>query len=250
MKESVPPELSLYLDELTDRLEWILGSRLVGVYAGGSLALDAYRHGRSDVDVAAVCTTALSREEKLTIVAALRHDVFPCPARGLEFVLYRLGVARSGTPEPGFELNLNTGEQMAFRVDFEAEPRDAHWFGIDRSILADRGVAIAGPPAATVFAPLHREAVLQLLAESLEWHSRGIGRSDDAVLNAARALRFAHEGVWSSKPAASEWALTKVGEPGIVERALRAHAGGPDLTRDDALRFVNEVRRQLEAAEG
>ena len=32
---------------------------LVGVYAGGSLALDGYQPGRSDLDIAVVCRTAL-----------------------------------------------------------------------------------------------------------------------------------------------------------------------------------------------
>lgn len=43
---SIPVELVGYLDELAGRLERILGSRLVGVYAGGSVALGAYAHGR------------------------------------------------------------------------------------------------------------------------------------------------------------------------------------------------------------
>jgi len=49
-----------YLDELAARTQRVLGERLVGVYAGGSLALGGYEPGRSDIDVAVV-------------VAAVRH---------------------------------------------------------------------------------------------------------------------------------------------------------------------------------
>ena len=50
-------------------------------------------------------TTATKR----ALVEALRHEALPCPARGLELVVYPLATARSGGGEPGFELNLNTG---------------------------------------------------------------------------------------------------------------------------------------------
>ncbi len=59
------------------------------MYAAGSLALDAYQHGRSDIDIAIVCADALALPVKQTIVGALRHEALPCPARGLELVVYR-----------------------------------------------------------------------------------------------------------------------------------------------------------------
>jgi predicted nucleotidyltransferase len=246
---SVPHELGSYLDELAARVARILGPRLVGVYAGGSVAFGAYRHGRSDVDVAAVSAARVSAARKQAIVDALRHEALPCPARGLEFVLYPLDVARSGTPEPGFELNLNTGERMALRVDVAPDPSEAHWFAIDRSILAGCGVAIVGPPAGTVFGRVPRDAVLTLLEQSLAWHEGGDSRADDAILNAARTLRFAREGVWSSKTAAGEWALSAVDDPQLVERALAATvADGPDPPHEDAARFVADVRRRLAEA--
>ena len=43
-----------YLTALAARSRDILGRDLVGVYAAGSIALEAYRPGRSDVDVAVV----------------------------------------------------------------------------------------------------------------------------------------------------------------------------------------------------
>ena len=72
---------------------------------------------------------------KQAIVEALRHESLPCPARGLEFVLYAEPVIRSATTEPGFELNLNSGARMSFRADYEPG-EERHWFAIDRAILA------------------------------------------------------------------------------------------------------------------
>ena len=36
---------------------------------------------------------------------------------GLEFVLYPLETVQVATPEPGFDLNLNTGRELPSRVD-------------------------------------------------------------------------------------------------------------------------------------
>src|SRR5258706_130799 len=75
-----------YLDAVVARLRSLLGDRLTGVYPAGSLAFDAYRPGRSDVDLVAVADRP-TPAEVAAIVAGLSHDALPCPAAGLEFVL-------------------------------------------------------------------------------------------------------------------------------------------------------------------
>ena len=101
-----------YLAELTRRMQEILGDELLAVYAGGSYALGAYEHGRSDVDVTAVVAGPLDDATKQRLVDALRHEALPCPASGLELVrLPARHDRRSATIDPGFELNLNTGAQ-------------------------------------------------------------------------------------------------------------------------------------------
>ena len=195
-------ELEAYLQRLAARLGELLGPELVGVYAGGSYALGAYEPGRSDVDVAVVVRSRLTREQKGAVVAGVRHEALPCPARGLELVVYRLAATQGPSTAAAFELNLNSGERMPFRLDYEADPDEEFWFPIDRSILAAHGVALAGPPAAKVFAPIPREQLLPVLAEAIRRQPAG----EDARLNAYRALRYEREGVWSSKREAAAWA--------------------------------------------
>lgn len=161
---------------------------------GGSYALGAYREGRSDLDVAAVVAKTPPHQLKRALVAELRHESLPCPARGLELVLYTAAAVCRPSTEAAFELNLNTGREMPFRVDFEADPREAHWFPIDRSILAQRGIALFGPPAADVFAPIPRRLLVPLLAESLRRQAASDGRPDDVVLNACRTWMYIEEG--------------------------------------------------------
>lgn len=234
-------EVDDYLAELTDRLQGVLGDALLGVYAGGSYALHAYEPGRSDIDVTVVVAGALPPATKQAIVERLRHEALPCPARGLELVVYPLATSRSGGGEPGFELNLNTGAEMGFRADEEPGEIEGFWFAIDRSILREHGVPLSGPPPADLFAPIPRATLLPLVQESIRWHrDSDVPLGSDTVLNTCRGLRFAREGRWSSKRDAGIWAAH--------EPIVRAALAGEELERGAVMRFLgavlDEVARQ------
>ena len=202
--QALDPVAADYLTALTERAQLLLLSDLVGVYAAGSIALDAYEPGRSDIDVAIVCSAELPVATKQAIVAALRHEWLPCPARGLELVVYRTEVAGGATGDPGFEVELNTGPRMDFRATYAGADRKERdgtfWYAVDRSILAERGLALLGPPAQQVFRSVPDDELVRLLIASLRWHvgaeSGAIGVAeeqeyaswtDDAVLNSCRA---------------------------------------------------------------
>ena len=217
-KDALVERERAYLDELVERVRNVLGASLVGVYAGGSWALGGYEPGRSDLDVAVVIDSRLGDETAEALVASLRHEAFPCPARGLELVVYTLESAASGTTGPGFELNLNTGAGLTPRADREPQPGERHWFAVDRSVLAQHGNALLGPPPAEVFAPVPPESLRPVLAEVLRWYAREAPDSADAVLNAGRSLCFSREGVWLPKPALRSWAAA---QPGTSTEILR-----------------------------
>ena len=209
-----------YLNEVAARLQDVLGDDLVGVYAGGSYALGGYERGRSDLDVAVVVRRTLSDDRLNHVVGALRHEALPVPARKLELVIYTSDVARGGSVEAGFELNLNTGS-AEFRADREAQAGERHWFAIDRSVLATNGVALVGPPAADVFAAPPPEALVPLLVDLLRWFQSNEPETDAALLNAGRAVIYAREGVWVPKPSVREWAESQAGpRREILERAI------------------------------
>ena len=238
-----------YHRKLASRLQARLGSELIAVYAGGSFVLGGYVPDRSDLDVAAVCRSPLTGEVKTEIGAALRHESLPCPARGLELVLY----AESSVSEPmdgaGFELDLNIGREMPFRLATDPDSAARHWYLIDRAILREHGRVIYGPEARELFAPIPRDALLRALSDSLRWHAEaGVARDDDAVLNACRAWRYAAEGAWSSKPAAAAWARERLDDPDLVSRALAERHGGGHLDRDRVEALLGRVERLLQSA--
>jgi len=254
-----------YLAALTERCAAILGPELIGVYAAGSIALDAYQPGRSDIDVAVVCAAPLARPQKEAIVQALRHESLACPARGLELVVYRTAAAAAGGRDPGFEVELNTGARMDFRATYAGQDRrpedGTFWYAIDRSILAERGRAVSGPPAQEIFRSVSEPALVDLLIASLRWHlgsspdadqpdaaaeqsedaDAGPSWTDDAVLNACRAWQRVSTGQWSSKVTAGEQVLTD--QPDI--------AAGGTTRRDDGHGLDRAVVRQaLQARAG
>ena len=238
-----------YQRELVERLSNVLGDRLIGVYAAGSFGLDDFDPARSDLDVFAVSSGTVSTAEKHAIVAKLRHESLPCPARGLEFVLYPEATARVPSNEAGFLLNLNTGPRMDFRVDEEPGAIERHWFPLDRAIVRTTGVTLAGPLPDELFAPIPRTMLLPVVSEGLAWYRLGGGGDgSDAVLNACRSLRWLREDVWSSKTEAGAWALERAVEPEVVAAALDRRRGGPALDGERVARFIDGVLGELSAA--
>ena len=154
-----------YLAELTRRLRDVLGDELLGVYAGGSYALGAYEPGRSDIDVTAVAAGPLAPAAKQAIVerAAPRGAAVPrarARARRLPARHRALGRRRARLrAQPQHRRG-----RWRFRVDEEPGEIEGFWFAIDRAILREHGVALAGPPPAELFAPIPRATLLPLLA--------------------------------------------------------------------------------------
>ena len=134
------------------------------------------------------------------------------------------------------------GPAMGLRVDLEPEAVERHWFPIDRDIAAHSGIALYGPPAGSLFAPIPRPLLLPVVRESLEWHLRPSGsHDDDAVLNACRALHYVRENAWVSKATAGEWALGKVADNALVSAALASRDRAGELDRARVERFIRGV---------
>jgi hypothetical protein len=170
-------------------------------------------------------------------------------------VVYRQEVASSGTPEPGFDLELNSGPGMEARVTLSPRARPAadglFWYGLDRSILATRGVALWGPPTGDVFANLPPGDVRELLMASVRWwmtQSAVVASPEDAVLGACRALLWARAGHWLAKGTAGRTLASQHDQHSqLVRQALAAREGGPPPDRMEAQGFQLRVLHELTA---
>jgi hypothetical protein len=203
----LPPTELAYLRSVVDTLRDVLGDTLVGVYPVGSVALDGYVPGRSDIDVLALVDRAPPASVVGAVAARLSHDELPCPATGLEFVLYPPETVNG--VEAGYLLDLNTGRELPPRIGLDPTDKPRFWYVIDRAICHQCDETLYGPPPHTVLRPVPFGSLLPVVVESVRAHAAAIaGHGDNAVLNGCRALRFGEQRRWYAKPAAATWALT------------------------------------------
>lgn len=247
-----------YLEAVVEAAREVLGTEFVGAYAAGSLALDAFQPGRSDIDIVLLCRDQLGEAVKRELIARLRHRSLPCPARGLELVVYAVATARSGTAQPGFELELNDGPAMAFRQSLQPADRPVadgtFWYGLDRSILHQSGRVLAGPPASEAFAEVPPDDLRSLLIDSLRWwmalpsqaDDRSAAGADDVVLGACRALVRHRYGRWLSKVDAGRQLLVAGYRPvEVIEQSIAARSGEPPPSGRQARTFQEGVLEEI-----
>jgi Aminoglycoside adenylyltransferase, C-terminal domain len=201
---TIPAELAPYLDELLEQATAVVD--LEAAYVIGSAASGAFEPGRSDLDVYAVTGEPLEDAAKRELVE--RIEALDCPARKLEFVVYSSEEAAAANPR--FELNLNTGEHVAFTPDTGLPQEWSCWYVLDRAAAEQRAVPLVGPPWADVFAPVTRELVLEAIEESLDWQEQHDPTGLSSVLNAARSWHWLESGAWISKPDAARWLRNRV----------------------------------------
>jgi hypothetical protein len=222
LEERVGVGPAAYVEEVLRRVRRALGESMVGAWLVGSAALGDFAPERSDVDIQAIASERLPLRERADLAEALSHEALPCPAKGLEFVLYPRDELE-GQEGPAFQLNLNTGERLEYHLEFQADQDPRFWFVIDVSIARQHAVVLAGPPTSRAFPDLPRPLVVHALLEALDWYeAHGPG---DALASACRAWAWASDGVWRSKSDAARWARGRLdgsAEFGPVLEAARA----------------------------
>jgi hypothetical protein len=247
----LPPRHEQYVLEVADRLRAALGKDLLAVYLVGSGALGDFVLARSDIDVMAVCAGPLVPGLRDRVVEPLWHRALPCPARGLELVIYRRDAVRAPRRGLGFELNLNTGSEMPDHVSFDPGAEPSHWFLLDVAAARLHGRAIAGPPPQALIGPVPEADLRAALMASLQWHREHEATSANAVLNACRTWRYAVEGTWSSKPEAGRWALDHGADAVLVREAFALHAGASGALDPVAVAaFLTGVAAALDHSSG
>jgi aminoglycoside adenylyltransferase-like protein/nucleotidyltransferase-like protein len=215
-----------YLEALTAEATAVLGERLVGVYAHGSLLLGGYLPTRSDIDVLVVVADPLSPAEQADLAARLSEDALPCPAVGLELSVVLTSVAAAPTARPAFELHVTTAPDDRKVVDGHGHPGD-----LDLVLHFAICHALGYPP----FAEVPPSLVLAQVTDELAWAAEH-NPSEYAVLNACRAWRYAVDGALVSKVDGGRWAETRLDEPErtMVREALALQSGDQAAVLDSS----------------
>jgi hypothetical protein len=242
------PDINALLDCLLTEVRRILGTEFVGMYLYGSLSSGDFDPASSDVDFLVVTEGVLPD----ATVAALGATHARIAASGMPWAdrlegsyipraaIWRYDPANSRHPTIGADWEFGIGEHHA------------NWV-IESALLRERGVVLAGPPPASLIAPVApddlRAAVRTMLRDF--WRPLTEGPPPEwlrprhyqafAILTMCRALSTLEHGTVASKPVAARWARETLPPPwpALIARALRWRA---DHTPDDMTEMLAFIR--------
>ncbi|MFE7741167.1 aminoglycoside adenylyltransferase domain-containing protein [Nocardia sp. NPDC057455] len=222
--QSLPAELRPYLDGLVRRTLAVCGRHLVSVFAVGSIALQDYRHGRSDVDVTVVADPLIPARALRELAESLAHPALPCPAAGLELVVYGADFVGRPCGAAGYLMDLNTGPMLPNRVSFDPADSADFWYVIDRSIAHQAGRLLYGTAVRQVLAASSERDLYAAMQASVREHAGGEGHlGDNRVLNGCRTVAFCRTGRWLAKREAAQMIATSEQEfRPLIETALHS----------------------------
>jgi len=253
-------EVNALLRRLLDGARERLGRHLVGMYLYGSLAAGDFSPESSDIDFLVVTDEDLTEEQFLSLKemhARIAEAGGSKWVTELEGSYIPLRALRRYDPRDARHPHIDRG---GGRLDIEQH--DTDWI-VQRHVLRERGVALAGPPVETLIDPLGSGELLRGIVELLRvwWvpmvsdptRLRSPGYRRYAVLTMCRMLYTFRHGAVVSKPAAARWALTTLDDRwhGLIQRATARPGNEPpedlDLTLE-FIRYTSEVGAEVGVA--
>lgn len=203
-------ELNVLLQALVSNAQEILRDNFIGCYLQGSFAVgDFDRH--SDVDFTIITTGDLSEEQvvKLQVMHGRLYDLETHWAQHLEGSYFPLDVLRDLSQRGGELWYLDNGSRSLVRSD-HCNTAVVRW------VLREKGVPLAGPPVATMIAPIGEDVLREEIALVIkEWGQEILNNSNRfnnrfyqgfIVLSYCRMLHSLDTGTVESKAAGAEWA--------------------------------------------
>jgi hypothetical protein len=244
------PEISVFLAHCYGELQPLLGARLIGLYLYGSLAMEEFVPGKSDLDVLAVVSNGLTDDERARLLTALAAIPLPSTARGLDLCVGAVSVTRQPSADAGWEAMIQVNRAEG-GVDVRDRKRRDPRLPLDLALARQCAITLVGPNVKEVISPVPDALVRSASVENVRlWASRDVFYDPSSgILNVCRAWRYHQERVLSSKRAGGGWALAKGIQSDLVDAALRTHRGEPWPAIPDAevKRFFQYVLRAVDA---
>jgi len=239
------PAVNALLGALLSSVEEILDDRLVGMYLYGSLATGGFDAQQSDIDFVVVTAAELHAEvvEHLAAMHARLASGGLKSAVKLEGAYVPRGVLRRPVPDHPPCLTVNEGRFYLARLGSD-------WI-IQRHVLREHGVVVAGPPPDTLIDPVSSEDLRCAVRGFLrEWWQPMLEKPDPrlqgteyqsyAVLTMCRALYTLRYGTVPSKSEAAKWAERTLAKrwSALVAWARERHGDSEPESVEDVLDFI------------
>ena len=238
-------DINAILSELLTRVHHILADQFVGLYLHGSLASGDFNPQTGDIDFLVVTDAGLPAE----VFTALREMHADLRASNLPWAQ-----KIEGAYLPKDDLRRHNPDSAPIPwlgVDghFACERLGSDWT-IQRWILREKSLAVAGPPLKPLIDPVSADEIREAVRANLrDWWtpplpSPGRFESDEyqvyAVLTMCRSLYVLKHGMITSKPAAARWAQSALSEPWVgLITAAAVWRPGMDFDRlNEMLKFI------------
>jgi predicted nucleotidyltransferase len=216
-----------FAERIAALCERVLGDVVVSVVLHGSLALDDYAPGQSDIDLLVIADRQLDRAQIEALIHALTAARTAAPAR-VDLRVVTATVA--ATPPEAPPMELYVALDPTAEPDIVSRHPGEPDLVVELSLCRERGRALRGGAPSELIGEVPERWVVRVGdAQLARWQAL----TDDAqhavlmVLTACRIWRFAVTGSHCSKSEAGAWALTRDPSLEAVRAALRRRAGEP-----------------------
>ena len=203
MSGNIPEQnekLTGFLKLFQHKLRCTLGAKLIGIYIHGSVAQNAFRWERSDVDALAVVSECLTAAERLRFVDEVRVLSKEGPAKGIEVsVLTEKELIEGAHPYV---------TECHYSPFWDEYVREAGWENWDEESRRDeditshifnlrqKGIVLEGPEITALFPVISRESFMESIA--YDEHDAPVDMVD-SVMNLCRYHCFLRSGALLSK---------------------------------------------------
>lgn len=254
IKPTQHEDVNEVLITLLNKAKDILQDKFIGMYLYGSLASGDFDRETSDIDFLIVTKDVLP-DTTIAELELMHQDIWKT---GLKWTAKLEGsyvhkelIRRHdphGTPCP----TVNEGK-------FYVDKRGSDWI-IQRHVIRESGIILDGPDPKTLIDHVGpndiRKAVLGILHEwwfpmlnEATWLSdRGVEYHVYAIISMCRALHALEHGVIVSKPKATQWARTNLGQPWeeIITQSLAVNLREEtDVLLTPALNFIRYTMERV-----
>ncbi len=219
---------------------------LTGIYLHGSLAMDCFHEGKSDVDLIIVVNRPLTMDEKRAYLKEILSINKKAPEKGIEMsVVLKRDMNPFCHPAP-FEMHFSNAhlENYLMNPDETLE----RLTGTDRDLAAHvtiiglYGKTLFGEEKEKVFSKVKHEDYLDALLYDLENAREDILENPMYItFSLCRVLAYVLDGRALSKKEGGEWALGHVEDKyhGMIKDALRAYE------TDEEMRVESDIAEEF-----
>ena len=245
------PDVNVVLQVLLSDVKAILGDCFVGMYLYGSLASGDFDLQRSDIDFVVVTDNDLTNAT-ISALGEMHARIFASDlewAPKLEGSYISRRALRRYDPNAAPCPTLNEGK-------YYVAPHGSDWI-IQRSILRESGVVLAGPPLEILIEPVQSDDICEAVRGVLrEWWLPMLNHPDPrlhgseyqayAILTMCRALYTLEYGVVASKPVSARWAQEAMGAQwkSLIKKAQSWYGDSEVSTLDETLDFMDCVLKR------